>query len=270
MTNHVLCDEFAERLADLLEREIDETTRAALEAHALSCGECGALLADLRTLRIDASNLPTLVPDHDLWPGIAERIDAPVIPLHLAAMKAVRTTRRWRRYGGLAAAAAVLVAVSSLTTRYLTAPRGAGGATQSVATTRPAADTNPSARVAPAPASKDSSAAPSAPRTVTAVRQPPAATTPTRLASSKPSAEEVYATEIAGLHRIVQQRRSQLDPVTLGVIERNLRVIDDAIEQCKRALAKDPASHFLMQSLNNALETKVELLRTAALLPARS
>jgi hypothetical protein len=47
-------------------------------------------------------------------------------------------------------------------------------------------------------------------------------------------------------------------------------VIDDAIAQCKLALAKDPASRFLMESLNNALENKVELLRTATMLPARS
>jgi hypothetical protein len=273
MTNNVLCDEFAERLADLLERDIDEATRGALEAHALSCGECGSLLADLRKLRIDASNLPTLTPERDLWGGIAERIDAPVIPLHVAAMKAVRTPRGWHRYAALGAAAVVLVAVSSMTTRYLTVQRGATGATAMAAnqsTPDTARGTGPSARVAAGPTTPDSGAAPAAPRAPTTVRQQPPASTPTRLVSSKPSAEEVYATEIAGLHKIVQQRRAQLDPVTLGVIERNLRVIDDAIDQCKRALAKDPASHFLMQSLNNALETKIELLRTAALLPARS
>jgi hypothetical protein len=33
---------------------------------------------------------------------------------------------------------------------------------------------------------------------------------------------------------------------------------------------KDPASRFLMQSLNEALDTKIQLLRTAAALPARA
>jgi hypothetical protein len=47
-------------------------------------------------------------------------------------------------------------------------------------------------------------------------------------------------------------------------------VIDDAISQCKAVLAKDPASRFLIESLNHALENKVELLRTAAMLPSRS
>ena len=37
-----------------------------------------------------------------------------------------------------------------------------------------------------------------------------------------------------------------------------------------RALAKDPASGFLATQLNHSLEKKVELLRTAALLPSRT
>ena len=36
------------------------------------------------------------------------------------------------------------------------------------------------------------------------------------------------------------------------------------------ALAKDPASGFLANQLNHSLEKKVELLRTAAMLPART
>jgi hypothetical protein len=183
--------------------------------------------------------------------------------------------RRWGRYAAVAAAAVVLVAVSSITTRYLTLQRGATRTPPSVALNRAVADSAPdttaSSRVAVVPPTTDSATAGrGGSRRDTPVRQQPAAAMPTRFASSKPSAQEVYATEIARLHTIVQQRRNQLDPVTVSVIERNLRVIDDAIDQCKRALAKDPASRFLIESLNSALETKVELLRTAALLPARS
>lgn len=273
MTNNVLCDEFAERLADLLERDVDEATRAALEAHALSCDECGSLLADLRKLRVDASNLPALVPARDLWQGIADRIDAPVIPLHVAAGERVTISRRWRRWGSLAAAAAVLVAITSITTRYFTmrtqqSARSAIVASRSLSD-RAALDTPATSSVAARPS--DDTISTSAPRPAEDA-SPMASRNAARLASNKakPTAEQVYATEIDRLHRIVEQRRSQLDPITVSVIERNLKVIDDAIAQCRVALDKDPASHFLMQSLNNALETKVELLRTAALLPARS
>jgi len=266
MTNNVLCEEFAERLADLLERDVDETTRAALESHALSCEECGSLLADMRKLRIDASSLPELTPSRDLWMGIQERIDAPVIPLR-AGDRAASPRRRWPRWASMAAAAVLLVALTSTSTYFLTirvdSTRTAAG------TSRPATDSlsSPSGRpehtVATVAMPPDSNRAP------TVATEPKTAGTRVRLVS-RPSAEQVYSSEIARLRTIVERRRTQLDPVTISVIERNLKVIDDAIAQCRLALAKDPASRFLMESLNNALETKVELLRTATMLPARS
>jgi hypothetical protein len=43
-----------------------------------------------------------------------------------------------------------------------------------------------------------------------------------------------------------------------------------AAEGLRAALARDPASAYLNEQLNNVLERKVELLRAAALLPVRS
>ena len=80
--------------------------------------------------------------------------------------------------------------------------------------------------------------------------------------------EEVYGREITMLQRIVSDRKTQLDSSTVAIIERNLRIIDAAIAQSKAALAKDPASLMLSEQLTRALDKKVELLRTAALLPA--
>ncbi|MFN2563442.1 MAG: hypothetical protein ABR499_00350, partial [Gemmatimonadaceae bacterium] len=82
--------------------------------------------------------------------------------------------------------------------------------------------------------------------------------------------ENVYGREIARLWRIVDERRAQLDTATVGVLERNLNIIDQAIRESRAALARDPASAFLNEQLSNVLEQKVELLRAAALLPARS
>jgi hypothetical protein len=89
-------------------------------------------------------------------------------------------------------------------------------------------------------------------------------------ASTKPSAEETYGGEIAGLLVIFKQKEPQLDTATVAVLAKNLKIIDDAIAQCRLALRKDPASRFLMQSLNDALDTKVQLLRTATTLPSRT
>jgi hypothetical protein len=54
------------------------------------------------------------------------------------------------------------------------------------------------------------------------------------------------------------------------VLEQSIAVIDSAISQSRAALKADPASGFLAKELNNSLEKKVELLRTAAMLPART
>jgi hypothetical protein len=82
--------------------------------------------------------------------------------------------------------------------------------------------------------------------------------------------ETVYGREIARLRRIIDERRALLDTATVGVIERNLTIIDQAIRESRAALARDPASALLNEQLNHALEQKIELLRAAALLPIRS
>ena len=79
-----------------------------------------------------------------------------------------------------------------------------------------------------------------------------------------------YDREIAKLRVLIEQRRNQLDPATVEIIEKNLKVIDTAIDDSKKAIARDPASRFLIESLNQSLQTKVELMRTAALLPSRT
>jgi len=78
----------------------------------------------------------------------------------------------------------------------------------------------------------------------------------------------VYGKEIEMLERIVSQRETQLDSSTVAIIRKNLRIIDGAIEQSRAALVRDPASQLLGEQLTHALDKKVELLRTAAMLPA--
>ena len=263
MMSSMTCGAFADTLADFLERDVAEPTRAAMESHALECEECGTLLADLRKLRIDAASLPELAPSRDLWMGIAARIDAPVIPIgaarDLSAGPAPARMSRRREIGRwmpMAAAAALLIAVTSATTYYFTV-KGAD---------RDALGVIPNPTSAPLPPDPTAASA-----SIAASRAGSGVVAPaTRFVSAKPSAEQVYGTEIGRLKAIVERRRAQLDPVTVSVIERNLKVIDDAIAQCKEALGKDPASRFLLESLNQALETKVELLRTAAMLPSRT
>jgi len=270
MTPPMTCERFEDRLADLLERDVDETTRAELEAHAIACGSCGPLLADVRNLRIDAANLPDLAPSRDLWTGIADRIATPVIELTGHAPHAPRSgIQRISRsvWSGLAAAGLVIATAgithvltkrsiaSQQPTRVVQNPSQTP--TQTPTLTQTPTQT-PTQTLTPTQTPTATLAQTPAPATIEQVNNPPAA------------AATTYDREIARLRTVLNQRRARLDPQTVGVIELNLRVIDDAIAQCRAALQKDPASQFLMQSLNDELENKIELLRRAALLPIRS
>ncbi|MHB8839779.1 MAG: zf-HC2 domain-containing protein [Gemmatimonadaceae bacterium] len=79
-----------------------------------------------------------------------------------------------------------------------------------------------------------------------------------------------YESEIASLHNIIETRRNELDSATVTVLEKNLKLIDQAIAESKAALAADPASTFLADQLGRAYDSKLELLRSAALLPSRT
>lgn len=255
-TPTMTCDVFSQRLMDFLEGDLDGATRAAMEAHTRQCAACGALLADLRRIGAEAGRLPALSPSHDLWNGIAQRIDAPVVAL-------AGRRPRWKspRLLGLAAAAAIVLAAGlGYEAARHTTPSSAAVAPASVAALPPAAVD--SARV-PAPVQTARVAARGA---VDSARASLAAN---RVANATPQAvEKSYDAEIKGLRAIIAQRRSQLDTTTVNILERNLAVIDSAIVQCKSALAKDPNSQFLMQSLNQSLDTKVQILRMTAALPS--
>ena len=84
------------------------------------------------------------------------------------------------------------------------------------------------------------------------------------------TARQRLTLEIAELQLVLVQRRAELDPKTLAILAINLSVIDRAIAESQTALAQDPASRFLSQQLTRTLDRKLELLRTAALIPARS
>ena len=280
------CDGFAAALADYLEGDAPDAVRAAVEAHAEECADCRALLEDLQTMRHDAAALPALTPSRDLWSGIAERIDARVIPLGQPARTIVPARRSWARP---AIAAAALVVVTAGIAHYATRAHYDPTLTNIASrTTSPAVrdsvaspKTNVAAVEATGQPSTDvgsgsTTGRPDAQRVAGGTPASVAANR-TRSSGTPRSAEELasaeqplYDREIAKLRSIVRSRRADLDPNTVAVLEQSIAVIDSAIAQSRAALAKDPASGFLATQLNHSLEKKVELLRTAAMLPART
>jgi hypothetical protein len=282
------CAGFDERLSAWLENDLDGATATAMERHAAACDACGELAADLRAIHARAASLPPLTPSRDLWDGIAARIAAPVIPLGVPALTGARRQvgparrrRAWVR-PGLAAAALVVVTAGLthlLETRDVSRPTsGAAVALHDPRT--PALAIHDTVLGATPPSTEAPVASPGGaePRT-------PAAATPVQRLASAPTGrvsmpggeayrltgnlaannmEASYDREITRLRAIVDHNRGQLDTATVHVLERNLQVIDSAIVQCRRALQHDPASPILIESLDNALRSKVELLRTTA------
>lgn len=191
----------------------------------------------LRAIVRAAAELPELSPSRDLWSGIESRIEAPVValPVRTAVEPAIRVAPAapqlpWRQ---LAIAASLLIAVTAGITYSLTK------------------------RVAPEVAVRSDSATVDAPVSGVPVE-----------AVSLQTAEQTFDHEIGAMRTIIAERRKELDPATLAVLTKNLKLIDAAISESKAALAKDPASAFLLDRLTHAYDTKLQLLREVASIPS--
>ena len=267
------CSATDERLADYLDGDLDVASRRQFEAHVASCVRCTALVRDLERIRAGAAELPELSPSMDLWNHIARRIETPVVAFTARPVPNVAARRRMLDRLKTAAIAAGLVAVTAGVTYELTTRNMTQAGTSNVAALPSGVPTDTTERTV-APDAPQQQSVPSSTNVATT------GTTPTPPASD-PAASEIqtvgngpgavtYSREIDRLRTIFVRNRGQLDPRTAAIIEANLKVIDDAIAQSKAALAQDPASRFLNNQLNTARAKKLELLRTAALLPSRT
>ena len=79
-------------------------------------------------------------------------------------------------------------------------------------------------------------------------------------------ADAQFNAAVSDLERILRDERDRLDPRTVLVIERNLKAIDDAIQEARMALNDDPANTYLNSHLADARRRKLELLRHATTL----
>jgi anti-sigma factor RsiW len=227
-----MSDQWAERLSDYLDGELSDGERIALEAHLQGCGECSAVLAELRQVVARARMLDNEAPRRDLWPGIAQRIGATPGGTRTVDLASRRpAARRWSfSLPQLAAAGIALMAVSGGMVWILRSP----------------AQQNVAPQVATAP--------PGNPRAINAAANP------------RGTASQSYATAVADLEQVLASGRGQLDTTTIRVIEQNLAAIDRAIGQAQRALDSDPANLYLNTHLAETMRRKLELLRQAAAL----
>jgi hypothetical protein len=77
-------------------------------------------------------------------------------------------------------------------------------------------------------------------------------------------ADAQYNAAVSDLERVLRDDRDRLDPRTVVIIEKNLKAIDDAINEARTALDNDPANPYLNSHLADARQRKLDLLRHAA------
>jgi hypothetical protein len=254
-------DPWSDRLSEYLDGELKPAERARLEAHLADCRACATALAELRQVVERARTLTDAPPPGDLWPAIEARL-APRATAASARRGVVVEGRGWwgRRFDlglpQLAAAAVLLVTLSAgavwLATRGPALPGGTatapGGSVAGGSSGASGAGPTPSGPVHGAPAGSDVEATP----------------------AGAGLADPRYDAAVAELERTLAEGRGKLDPRTLQVVEENLRIIDRAIEDARRAIAADPGNTWLRSHLAATMKRKVDLLRSAAMLTAQT
>jgi len=227
MTGHL---EWIEQLSEYLDGELEPAAHAAVDAHLASCPDCAQVLNELRSVVLTAQSLPPREPSADLWPDISSAIPSNAPSQRIATIGRRRfSIAVWQ----FAAAAVVLIAVSGwMAVRFLS----------------------------PAPAADNVTAGASDAVDSGIDRHPVSDLTAARLD------DPAYDEAIADLKATLDDKRTALDPATVTVVEDDLRIIDQALDEARRALARDPANDYLTKHLVETQQRKLDLLRQAAVL----
>jgi len=223
--------EWTDRLSEYLDGELEARERARVEAHLAGCAECARTLAELKAVVARASRLPEYPPEADLWPGIERRLAPRRRLLDLRAL--------------LSGGPRVSVPIPQLLAAGLAVMLLTAGAVWL------ALERRTTLRVVPGPQ----------PAPVAGLAAPDTIAPEAAGAVAADFGFSRYDAAIADLERTLSQHRGQLDPATVRVVELNLRLIDRAISQARRALESDPANPYLNNHLADQMRLKVDVLR---------
>lgn len=239
--NHHLDEQ---QLNDCADNAPGAAESAAAEAHLQVCAACRERLDALRILKAQLASMPRdIAPPPHVLAGIRARIaESPgtaateaSAPAGTAATAPPARTitaptetaaaATWRvRPRLLAAAAVMIIAVSSTITALLLRPSPDGS--------------------------------------VPAITRDDAAPGATRFVRSS-ALEATYEDAIAELERAFERQQDMLAPDTRRVLEHNLAIIDRALAESRAALAADPANTALADVIRSGYERKLDVLRSA-------
>jgi tetratricopeptide (TPR) repeat protein len=221
-TNH---DRYRDAIQELVDGTLGSLRRAELQQHLDECPQCRRVADDLRRIRDLAQSLNRPAPPDRVWLQVAGRLRQEG---RIVMPPARDATRRWMP---LALAASLLIAVAG--SLYFLYPRGDAAPVQQDAHATPE---QPSGNAAQMDAVQGVEAE-------------------FRLA------EQHYQNAIAKLEEAAKSESGAIDPQTAAVLQKNLQVIDQAIEKSRAALRSEPQSTRARDSLFSALRTKVSVLQ---------
>src|SRR6185436_18616536 len=218
------CEDLNEALVDLVDGRLDGAGQRSVERHLESCGNCRALVEDLRSIRAAAFMLDRREPKAETWSKVKAAIAAEPAPRGRLLDMGRRGGVNWPVWLGAAAALILATVIGLLPLMNRTplphddAAQGAGG------------DPAPEVTV----------------ESVTAEFE---------------AAEKHYQKAIDDLQTIANKDTGELDPQVAAVLQKNLTVIDQAITESRAALRSQPSSANAQSGLFEALRSKVALLQ---------
>jgi anti-sigma factor RsiW len=218
------CHEYKDAIAQFVDGALDAAGERALERHVEGCPACRALVADLKSIQAAAFTLERHQPPAHAWEAFRARIASePTLAGRGRVLAWPRTRQAWTVWG--AAAAALLLAA------------GAG--------------IYPLLRQRTAPAVAQTESAASDTVDVASVQ------------ADFQAAEEYLNRAIQGLEKLASSQNEDVDPQVAALLQKNLAVIDQAIDESRAALKIQPASSDAQDSLFDAMRTKVAVLQQA-------
>jgi hypothetical protein len=214
-----------ETINEYVDGVLSAETCAEVEHHLQTCAQCALLVAELQHVIRAAGALSPVAPPAHVWSRLESRLDD-----SSAGKTGQRAEGKWQNVWGwrrqpwlaaLATAAAVLIMT-------IVGVRLAGPIGRHSQPSGTAADTGELAR---------------------------------SVESELREAEGHYQKAIAGLQLIADAEKGTLDPATAATLQKNLAVIDQAINESRTALNADPNSGSAQASLLEGLKAKVTLLQ---------
>lgn len=231
-------------LNDFVDGRLDRQAASDVAAHLASCPTCSAQHDELASLLSSAELLPkSVLPPDDMWADLRTALDSRkdvVLPsagenAHHSPAIATHSRLSPRFVAFLAAAAVILIALSSgITALVLKQDRAMASRKTNEATV------------------------PATPRS------------PAVLPASFRQTEHEYNRTIDELKQAVDTQRDRLSPETIRTVDHSLAVVDSAISEARAALIADPNNQMLMDLLSTSYQRKLDLLRRTSELGSRT